>query len=621
MAKTNDALAAFAAGKGALDAAVKASRYLSRGRYDRALASLAALLALTPDIVVPPAPEPGPPAPHEPPPHEPPPPSPPEPPPPAPDPGPTPAPPPEPTPGAAIDVTRMAVKIDGQLVRAADGADLGNWKPPGFTIEQRNVLTKASPWSVFFRPHVDGSNRNEVVIERGTVFGPSPVLTPATSVAVEILYDGKAIDAFMVPLFEAWTRVPWESAELPIARTPVELAQMKLAYSYSKQGLAKINMAGDVTYLYGGLAGIEPNMKTTGGRGDIGPQTAWVAAFLLGGSAASMRAQAKAAGSLPVLLRDDKTNAPLSLLDYPQASTFRDGTLIAGAPHFDRPQSRVTLDGAHFPHLSYIPAVATGSLYDLENLQFQITAILFGLDPTYRLDGQGIIGTYQTRWWAWVLLLLVRACKATPSGALTKSLLPKAELERLLDENRRWFQNNYVENPNPQQAVWHDISELGNSRDEGAGAPGGRWIAPWMNDFAADGPEECVYLGYPEWTPVADWTAELPIILTSLDKDWDRGYPNQYRIIIARTRGQAVATIKEGWELTKAGQGLKDTDGSKIVTTPEPDWNYMANRRYSLTAIVLRRPQYKPLLDWIAPQLGGADTWGVDAQLCIASPT
>ena len=74
-----------------------------------------------------------------------------------------------------------------------------------------------------------------------------------------------------------------------------------------------------------GMAGITAYFATGGDRDDIGPLTEAQAEYLCTGRSAAlwtMMAQAEAAGTVPWIMRDEKTGGPVDVLAYPKVSSY-----------------------------------------------------------------------------------------------------------------------------------------------------------------------------------------------------------------------------------------------------------------------------------------------------------
>ena len=79
-------------------------------------------------------------------------------------------------------------------------------------------------------------------------------------------------------------------------------------------------------------------------------------------------AQGEAASTVPWIVRDEKTGAPLDVIAYPKASLYGPR---GSDPFIPSLQGPVTPDSAHQPALAYLPFLLTGDPYHLESLQFQ----------------------------------------------------------------------------------------------------------------------------------------------------------------------------------------------------------------------------------------------------------
>ena len=170
-----------------------------------------------------------------------------------------------------------------------------------------------------------------------------------------------------------------------------------------------------------------------------------------------MFAQAEASGTIPWNLRDEKTGAPLSFEQYPMAGW-------SGEPR-DNPafvihlKSEVTPDDAHHPALTYLPFLLTGDPYFLEALQLQLTWCISSFPAARRLGPKSILPFSQTRAYAWCLRDLAQLAKVTPA-TVPGWLLPRTYWERILDNNRVWFEETFVRNPEPPFRIFRDYSQV-----------------------------------------------------------------------------------------------------------------------------------------------------------------
>src|SRR5207249_6821163 len=130
----------------------------------------------------------------------------------------------------------------------------------------------------------------------------------------------------------------------------------------------------DLTALAAGKTGplspalVTQAMPTTGGRVDIGPETAWTARFLLSqdqGAEQVMLANADASGSVPWHFRDEATGQYVSIDNHPKLWIDYRGAdpALYGAdalPTAYAPGGGWAPDTAHEPSLSYVPYLVTG---------------------------------------------------------------------------------------------------------------------------------------------------------------------------------------------------------------------------------------------------------------------
>jgi hypothetical protein len=240
----------------------------------------------------------------------------------------------------------------------------------------------------------------------------------------------------------------------------------------------------------------------TGGRPDIGPTTQWAAQYLtVQNSVAAniMLTNADAAGASPFhALNPDgslvnATNNPNLWLDSRGSGPVNNfGTVES--------QSGWTLDPAHIPDLSYIPALTTGSQYYLTQVQEQANYDIMAINPAYRGGSAGVIvDNAQVRATAWTIRDLTNAAVLTPDGDPAK-----AYFTGILENNINQILNEYVNGPagaaegdlhgyilgvgsggqTPQTAPWQQgYLAISMAQAAKAGFAGAAQVCAWENNF------------------------------------------------------------------------------------------------------------------------------------------
>ncbi len=274
------------------------------------------------------------------------------------------------------------------------------------------------------------------------------------------------------------------------------------AYANSLQtGAAKYQLMGP------GYA--EPYMPATGGRPDIGLLPGWSAAYLLSMDKRVkdvMLTTADLAGGWSVHYRDQNTDKPISLQEYPYMTLLgtpgdtynpvtkkREAFPVCGGTC----SNTKSADYAHTPAFSYLPYLLTGDYYHLEELQFWALWDVFQTNPGYRKNIQGLIYSANVRVQAWTLRNLAEAAYITPD---TDNL--KHEFERLVNNNLDYYNSTYTTNP--------EANVFGAVTGPGAlGYNNGRGIAPWMDDFFTSAVGRARELGFSKAAPLLNWKASF----------------------------------------------------------------------------------------------------------------
>ncbi|QOL51900.1 hypothetical protein LPB04_06445 [Massilia litorea] len=257
-----------------------------------------------------------------------------------------------------------------------------------------------------------------------------------------------------------------------------------------------------------------PYMPSTGGRVDLGLLPGWAATYLLtmeGRAKEVTLGTADLAGSWSSHYRDKNTDRPVSLIDYPYMT-------IAGIPTDTRNpvtkqleafpkcalgascSSPYTYDSAHQPAFAYLPYLVTGDYYYLEELQFWAMVNVFGTNPGYRNNIQGLLEPEQVRGQAWSMRTLAEAAFITPDSDRLKS-----HFARILTSNLDWYNKAYTDNSaaNVFNVLDMKSAVVYNNR---------RGIAPWQDDFFTSAIGHAAELGFSGAQKLLSWKAKAPVI-------------------------------------------------------------------------------------------------------------
>ena len=357
--------------------------------------------------------------------------------------------------GSSVDAAETAVsplsaeiEIDGRTFRyqEANALDLGDYTDPlgRFVQTCKRATDPGLPMGVMFRRD-RGSDRAEVIFELGLCWSGEPA--HLGRYRARILRGSTEVAVVDVPKHYWFSRWRWQSALRPVRVTTVSQMQQGLLPPYDARAhTARSIEVRPQSYEPMGLAGVTGYFGTTGDRDDIGPVTEAQGEYLCTGRPAALStlmAQGEAAGTVPWIMRDEKTGGPVDVLAYPKVSSY---SAKGGTPYIATVEGPVYPNSAHQPALAYVPFLLTGDPYHLKSLQFQATWNIVSQPWPYRYR----VG--QVRAHAWSLRTLGQAAAVTPSS-VPKWLLPRAHWKQLLDMQRDWFTHDLMESKEPAHAI------------------------------------------------------------------------------------------------------------------------------------------------------------------------
>jgi hypothetical protein len=366
-----------------------------------------------------------------------------------------------------------------------------------------------------------GKARVDVTLENTWAYEPAP--TNLTYDA-RVLVGGKEVYAKpgLVHLNQArWRKLFWwgEVPAIHIRHDSAYLIASRALPNYDRSVRISGKALADLASRWSGPktepmgAGLAvPYMPTTGGRGDIGLLPSWAAIYLL-----SMDPRAKTAtlgtadlaGSWSVHYRDQRTNRPVSLRDYPYMTIVappsdtrnpKTGRLEAfPACATDACKTPNINDVSHQPALVYLPYLVTGDFYYLEELEFWAMYDAFASNPGYRENVKGLLKSDQVRGQAWGLRTLGEAAYIVPD---TDPL--KADFRRILAHNLDWYNATYTNNPGANKLgfLGHGAAMVYKNKTG---------IAPWQDDFFTAAVGHVAELGFPEAARLLAWKVGFPI--------------------------------------------------------------------------------------------------------------
>ncbi len=503
---------------------------------------------------------------------------------------------------AAVDL-RVFVRLGGEtfVYTAAGAEDLGAFTSlAGFTQDCFRATQPRFPLTVDFRPDRN-TDRLEVVFELARLWDGAP--TNLGPYSVEIQRAGKTLAHVEAPRHFWFSRWRWQSNDRPVKADIAGLRDRGLIPPFAGPSQAFARPAAapkSGRYRPMELAGVEPEMGSTGERPDIGLVTEHQARFLCTGARdalAALRAQAEAAGTLPWHMRDECTGAPVDLDRYKTMSWYGDRNV--GDPHIELANTGISIDSAHQPALAYVPYLLTGDPYHLEDLQFAANYNRGVLPPPYRLS------IPQPRAFAWSIRTLAQAAKVTPDRT-PRWLLPAGYFRSDLERTRKWFETTYVESREPLHRVFRATDNPDNARDEPPQAPGGTWISPWQHEFIVAALGWIVLMGFDDWRKSFQWALGGTVDRASGRSGWRRSHPSPYRLIVKAEKSGAVAgSWDEAWKLTSRRARWAERDAEALA---DGDPTYAIYTRGALAiAARLGVKEAEAPLAWITNQLRRRD--------------
>lgn len=493
---------------------------------------------------------------------------------------------------AAGDDLSVAITLEGKtlIFSAAAGKDLGDYRSPRFV--QRCIRTDHpdSALSVFFRPDRD-SDRIEIVVELGRMWGKANENAKHLGAYRAVIRKGsREVATVNVPRHWWFSRWRWQSAPRPIIVKGEDLIKAKLVPPYAASAAVAADApeaAAKAVYKQPmDSAGLQVGVGSTGERNEIGPVTEFQADYLITGrdsSLAALRAQAEAAASMPMHVRDEQTHAPVDFFKYPKLDWYYEDSgkpWVKGSEAIRDGKGDITcewsLSASHDPALNYVPFLLTGDPYHLEELQFQGNRTLGATN--YHRSGSGLQIVYpgQTRSFAWSMRTMFQLAAVTPEQT-PSWLKPRAYWRRIVSDNLTWFTKTYVNNPSPACSVFAAATRL----DE---------VAPWQEEFLAFCLGWGVMLGFEDWRKAFRWKLNSTLARTNGKSGWPRQWCTPYFMEIAKVEPSdslhAEGSPPDIWLTSwKDAWARYRSDPNSKVTEPFPDttsWAQDSSRHYLL---------------------------------------
>ena len=389
-----------------------------------------------------------------------------------------------------------------------------------------------------------GSKKTRVdfTIENNWAYQPAPqnfVYDARLVVGGQTVYSKTA----MTHIHHArWRKVFWWGGEpqVHVKHNGAYMIQTRAVPNYDKNVVFSDATIGALMTTYTG-ARTEPmgvgmalyGMAAAGGRPDIGILPGWAVTYLMTQDKRAKHVTmgtADLAGSWPMHYRNQNTDRPVSLIDYPymtilgtHAGTKNKATgkyeafPVCASSTLCTTQNRP--DTAHQPSFAYLPYIVSGDHYYLEELQFWAMYSTFTSNPGYREAGRGLVKWDQVRGQGWTLRTLAQAAWISPD---TDPL--KAQFEYFLNTNLDWYNENYSHNASANKlgVIVNGYAVTYN---------GGVGLAPWMDDFFTSAIGYTLELGFTKAQPLLAYKAKFSIDrMTASGACWVDGAPYSMKV-------------------------------------------------------------------------------------------
>lgn len=491
------------------------------------------------------------------------------------------------------------IEYQGETYRFAEtaGTDLGDYVDPRKRFVQGcvRVTNDQIPLAVYFRRD-RGTDRAEVVFELGRLWSRTK---PANLEAYRatILRADRTVFKIEVPQHYWFSRWRWQSSERPVTAKVNDLISSGLLPPYDQHAERDtIGTHAFTPYRIMELAGLARYMPTTGERVDIGPVTEVQGEFICTGRQAALAmllAQAEAAGTFPWHYRDEHTGAPLSVIQYPDASVYSPQT---GNPFIAGTKSGIVIDSAHQPAIAYVPFLLTGDPYHLETMQFQVTFNLIETPPKYRYH------ISQVRGHAWSTRTLGQAAKVTPDQT-PQWLLPRSYFQEMLDRERDWLIHTFVESSDVERAVFRTTDQKFGDRTV-ATAEAGTFIAPWQDEFQAFILGWLVRMGFSDWDRIFRWKLGSTIARTNGTSGWIRAECTPFHLILREHSDSPWAqSWAECWRLNQARQNMQASDPDRLFVQGAAITYPTYTRAVLALAASMGIAEAKPCFEWLDKEI------------------
>ena len=400
--------------------------------------------------------------------------------------------------------------------------------------------------------------------------------------------DGNESPVHIVHDLEAITRsgaLPNYDRTLPIAElTPDTRRQLDLS---------------SPTFEILGRGSLTAYMGTTGGRLEIAPYPTWTVQYLLTQTPeakAVVLAHGDLAGAWPIHVRAEKAGRLMTIDERPKFwldSRGKDRPQWKPDRHApDAKQAKLEPDMAHQPSLAYVPYLATGDFYYLEEAYFWANYCLLSMWPEPRQDARGILAG-QIRGDAWALRNIADAAWIAPDGDVEARYFEEKVRNNLAERTAKMY------GPPEYNAIgaW-GIRTVSDARIQNAANPNWMITAPWEEDYLLWSLHHLVELGYTEAAQPRDFLLRLRVGLLTNAPHYDPMLATPYRLVVGERVGKDVV-FYEDWKKI----------GEENARLSKPDLpNYGNSYAYSARAAVICGidggfPKAREALDWLDAHL------------------
>lgn len=341
--------------------------------------------------------------------------------------------------------------------------------------------------------------------------------------------------------------------------------------------LSELNANGDL----GQHGTTKAYMGDVGYASGIGILPEWCAMYLVNqGKDAKyvMLKQADLQGSWPIFTRDFDTDRPINFVDWPYASYSPSGSdstnpatsLQEKIPEIVIPQhimpNRNRPDVAHHPDFCFLPYMVTGDHCYMEGMLFyqRYTALQANAHAAYRDGRKALWHVDQVRGQAWMMRTAIHTHYLIPTSHPLRD-----DVKYQIDQNRIWYQTNYLDHNAPHKTnlsfIKHGSYSVGYKiKDQSnVGAAG------WMDDYFTSCCARAMELGYREYEPMFRYKSKSPVgrLTSGPDLCWQVGM-GTLALRIRETSGSPIYTTwRQVFEGTFSDAIVSAQCGSQAMTT------------------------------------------------------